>query len=75
MTVSLFTLAEILKCLNDQAHHVNTTCMPYGWSAALRIFMPHVNWPLASLCAVIRSGSLLGYDSQAFRRITVRTNT
>ena len=28
ISVSLLTLTEILKCMNDQAHHVNTMCMP-----------------------------------------------
>ena len=38
ISVSSFTLAVILKCRNNQSHHVNTTCMPYDCSAALCIF-------------------------------------
>ena len=38
MFVSLLTLAEILKCMNDQAQHVNTTCKECGCNAALCIF-------------------------------------
>ena len=34
MSVLLLILAEILKCLNDQAF----ACMPYGYSAAFCIF-------------------------------------
>ena len=51
-SVSLSTFAEILKCMNDQAQDVNTTCMPYGCSAALCILMPHVNWALSALVQV-----------------------
>ena len=55
MSVSLFTLTEILKSENDQAHHENTTCMPYGCSAALCILIPHVNWAL-KYCRQYASG-------------------
>ena len=49
MPVSLLTLVEILKCMNDQAQHVNMKSMPYGTSKALYILMPDVKWALGSV--------------------------
>ena len=47
MSVSLLTLAEMLKCMNNQAQHVNTTCMKLVAVVQHYAFlMLHVSWAL-----------------------------
>ena len=52
----LLTLAEMLKCMNDEVQHVNTTCTKYGRTAAICIFT-------ASCKLGLRSKTIFYYDT------------